>query len=107
MRKIQAVLLWSKGETVNRVRINHHNVAESLVRVNIIDRLLCESGEYNESIDHHAHSQCAKYVEKRKSLLKQSQSLGLYGALLHNQRVKPLSMYSNFLKIVTKGIKCI
>ena len=63
--------------TMNRIRANHYNLAESLARVNIIENSQCKCGEYEEDIDHVVW-QCKEYESQRATLLKHLKKMGMH-----------------------------
>ncbi|CAB0028409.1 unnamed protein product [Trichogramma brassicae] len=78
--------------TINRIRSNHHSLAESLHRKNIIDNPGCACGSEEESLNHVLWN-CGKYERQRRALWMELARLGLSAPLnaekLRNMRVTP------------------
>ncbi|CAB0039373.1 unnamed protein product [Trichogramma brassicae] len=61
--------------TINRIRSNHHGLAESLYRKNIIADKTCKCGHFEEELNHVLWS-CELYRTQRRKLLDKLRLLG-------------------------------
>ncbi|CAB0040129.1 unnamed protein product [Trichogramma brassicae] len=66
--------------TTNRIRSNHHSLAESLHRKNIIDNPGCACGSEEESLNHVLWN-CGRYERQRRALWMELARLGLSAPL--------------------------
>ncbi|CAB0035179.1 unnamed protein product, partial [Trichogramma brassicae] len=66
--------------TINRIRSNHHSLAESLHRKNIIDNPGCACGSEEESLNHVLWN-CGRYERQRRALWMELARLGLSAPL--------------------------
>ncbi|CAB0043878.1 unnamed protein product [Trichogramma brassicae] len=66
--------------TINRIRSNHHSLAESLHRKNITDDPGCACGSEEESLNHVLWN-CGRYERQRRPLWKELARLGLSAPL--------------------------
>ncbi|KAL7294425.1 hypothetical protein TKK_0012425 [Trichogramma kaykai] len=62
--------------TINRIRSNHHSLAESLYRKNIISDPGCACGSGEESLNHILWN-CGRFESQRRALWMELARLGL------------------------------
>ncbi|KAL7301118.1 hypothetical protein TKK_0006094 [Trichogramma kaykai] len=92
--------------TINRLRANHHSLAESLHRKNIVDSQNCQCGFEIQDIDH-IHFECPLYSTERKSFKAQLKNYAIKNStteinsstlILKTPNNPPAKIMTNYLK---------